>query len=99
MKKNKRRVSVLVTAQTLWNLENLARSTGYGKDIGKVIDKLTREKMLHLKAPSVDSVSVVQCWECRQYNRETMRCKFWPDEGYRDPYHFCGEGDRRAAGE
>lgn len=40
-----RRVSVLITAQTLYNLEKLAAACGY-KNIGKVIDKLTREKML-----------------------------------------------------
>lgn len=50
MKKNKRRVSVLITAQTLWHLENLAWASGYGKDIGKVIDKLTREKALQMSA-------------------------------------------------
>lgn len=48
MKKNKRRVSVLISAQTLWHLESLAFSCGYGKDIGKVIDKLTREKVLQI---------------------------------------------------
>lgn len=44
-KKNMRRVSVLITAQTKYNLEKLAAACGY-KDIGRVIDKLTREKML-----------------------------------------------------
>lgn len=44
--KNKRRLSVLVTAQTAWNLERLAYMAGYNHNIGKVIDKLTRDKML-----------------------------------------------------
>ena len=44
-KKNLRRTSIVVTAQTLYNLERLAAACGY-KDIGRVIDKLTREKML-----------------------------------------------------
>ena len=44
-KKNLRRVSVVITAQTKYNLEKLAAACGY-KDIGRVIDKLTREKML-----------------------------------------------------
>ena len=44
-KKNLRRISTTVTAQTLYNLEKLAAACGY-KDIGRVIDKLTREKML-----------------------------------------------------
>lgn len=46
-KKNLRRVSMLVTAQTKANLERLAAAAGY-KDIGRVVDKLTREKMLSL---------------------------------------------------
>lgn len=42
-KKNLRRISVVVTAQTLWHLQRLAAVAGYGeKDIGKVIDKLVR---------------------------------------------------------
>ena len=47
------------------------------------------------KQPIVDAVSVVRCLECGHYNPEAKLCKFWPDEGYRDPDHFCGEGDRR----
>lgn len=44
-KKNLRRVSVVITAQTQYNLEKLAAACGY-KDIGRIIDKLTREKMI-----------------------------------------------------
>lgn len=44
-KKNLRRVSVVITAQTKFNLEKLAATYGYS-DIGRIIDKLTREKML-----------------------------------------------------
>lgn len=46
-KKNMRRVSMLVTAQTAKNLERLAAMCGY-REIGMVVDKLTREKMLSL---------------------------------------------------
>ena len=46
-RKNMRRLSVLVTAQTAKNLERLAMMSGSG-ELGKVIDKLTREKMLSL---------------------------------------------------
>ena len=45
---NQRRVRILVTAQTLWHLEDLARICGY-KELGRVVDKLTREKMLSLR--------------------------------------------------
>ena len=47
-KKNLRRVSVVITAQTKHNLEHLAAACGYN-GIVEVIDKLTREKMLNLK--------------------------------------------------
>lgn len=46
-KKNMRRVSMLVTAQTLYNLEKLAAMSGY-REIGRVVDKLVREKMISL---------------------------------------------------
>lgn len=46
-KKNLRRVSMLITAQTKTNLERLAAVAGY-REIGRVVDKLTREKMLAL---------------------------------------------------
>lgn len=48
-KKNMRRVSVLISAQTLWNLGRLAKMAKYGDNLGKVVDKLVREKMLELR--------------------------------------------------
>ena len=44
-KKNLRRISILVTAQTAYNLEKLAAMCGY-REKGHVVDKLVREKML-----------------------------------------------------
>ena len=42
-KKNLRRVSVVVTAQTLYHLNHRAAMNGWGeKDIGRVIDKIVR---------------------------------------------------------
>ena len=41
--KNRRRISVLVSSQTLYHLENMAQFCGH-KDLGRVIDKLVREK-------------------------------------------------------
>lgn len=46
-KKNMRRISILVTAQTAHNLERLADMDGC-RDVGRIVDKLTREKMLSL---------------------------------------------------
>lgn len=48
--KNLRRVTMLVTAQTAKNLERLARMDGQ-PTIGRVMDKLVREKMLSLRQP------------------------------------------------
>ena len=42
-RKNMRRISVLVTTQTAYNLEKLAAMCGY-KEQGRIIDKLVREK-------------------------------------------------------
>lgn len=42
-KKNLRRINVVVTAQTLWHLRQMAAVAGYGeKDLGRVIDKIVR---------------------------------------------------------
>jgi hypothetical protein len=42
-KKNLRRISIVVTAQTLWHLNRLCAMNGWGeKDIGRAIDKLVR---------------------------------------------------------
>lgn len=51
--KNMRRVSLLITAQTLYNLQKLGRMAGY-HDIGRVVDKLVREKMLTLRSGKAD---------------------------------------------
>lgn len=51
-KKNMRRISALVTAQTDYNLEYLRVVCGY-REIGQVIDKLTREKMISLHVERV----------------------------------------------
>ena len=54
-RKNLRRLSVLVTAQTMYNLQCLADMTG-SRNVGRVVDKLTREKMLELKGAWVNDV-------------------------------------------
>ena len=46
--KNLRRMSILVTAQTVHNLEKLRRICEY-QCIGRVVDKLVREKMIEMK--------------------------------------------------
>lgn len=51
--KNLRRISILVTAQTEYNLEKLRKICGY-KYSGKVVDKLVREKMIEMKGDFKD---------------------------------------------
>ena len=46
-KKNRRRISVLVSAQTLYHLEEMRAFCGFN-DMGRVIDKLVREKRIEL---------------------------------------------------
>ena len=55
-KKNLRRISILVTAQTAKNLQRLAAMCGY-RETGLVVDKLTREKMmsLHTRGPEKET--------------------------------------------
>lgn len=49
-KKNLRRISMLVTAQTAANLEKLAQMDGQSS-IGRVMDKLVRDRMISLRQP------------------------------------------------
>lgn len=51
-KKNLRRISVLVTAQTAANLVKLARMDGQ-PSIGRVMDKLVRDRMIALRRPEL----------------------------------------------
>ena len=46
-KKNLRRVSIVVTAQTLYHLNRLAAMSNY-HETGRVVDKLVREKVVSL---------------------------------------------------
>lgn len=46
-KRNRRRISVLVSAQTLYHLENMRQFCEFN-DLGRVIDKLVREKQIEL---------------------------------------------------
>lgn len=48
-KKKLVRLTCKVTPMTLWNLRKLAKISGYGDNIGRVIDQLVKEKMVSLK--------------------------------------------------
>lgn len=63
-KKNRRRITTLVSAQTLYHLENMRQFCGY-TDIGRVIDKLVREKQVELKE-GVRSHAGSKCTHRRQ---------------------------------
>lgn len=45
MKRNTRKITIRVTPQTLYHLEQLAAWNGY-REIGHIVDKLMREKIL-----------------------------------------------------
>lgn len=59
--KNLRRISAVVTAQTAANLEKLAQMDGQ-PSIGRVMDKLVREKMISLRQPE-------SLWQAHYLNR------------------------------
>ena len=77
MKKNMRRVSLRVTAQTLYNLERL-RQMGELKSLGRVVDKLVREKMIALHGDHLrDTTKMIgpkekgaQKWGMRQFCKQ-----------------------------
>ena len=48
MRMGLRLIRLLVTAQTAYHLEELARICGY-KELGRVVDKLVREKMVSFR--------------------------------------------------
>lgn len=59
-KKNLRRVTLLVTAQTAYNLDRLAAMCGY-REPGHVVDKLVREKMLDQPERKKEGRTVFVC--------------------------------------
>ena len=66
--KNLRRLSVLVNSQTEYHLYQLAQRAGY-KEIGRVIDKLVREKMIALKVWNTRPAPPIgRCGECKNWS-------------------------------
>lgn len=49
IKQPKRRIVLLVTPQTAYNLERLADMDGHPGQIGRVVDKLVRDKMMGMR--------------------------------------------------
>lgn len=67
-KQHRRRVSILVSPQTLYHLENMRQFCGYS-DLGRVIDKLVREKresMNESKREGVRNHARSECQNRRQ---------------------------------
>lgn len=54
MKKNLRRISITVTAQTAHHLKNMADACGH-RDMGRVVDKLVREHQMATKAHALQA--------------------------------------------
>lgn len=72
------------------------------REVGIVVDK---ERLVQALEDAVkfynegyrDALNdnIVLCFDCKHYNRETLCCSFWPDNGFRDREHFCAEGVKR----
>lgn len=60
-------------------------------DLLNLVPLMLQEWTERLKAKN----EIVHCMDCDWYKLDCESCGFWPDEGYRDPEHFCGEGKRR----
>lgn len=85
-RKNFRRMSITVTAQTKYNLGYLAQISNFS-EIGQVVDKLTREKMLTLR-----NFRGKSCNFCGKFGETS--CKSIPafDDDYNPtlmPLNFC----------
>ncbi len=61
-KKGYRRVSLLLNTQTIFHLNHMAACSGY-KELGRVVDKLVREKMLAQRDATRGSNTCVCCGE------------------------------------
>lgn len=94
-KKNMRRVSMLVTAQTAKNLDRLAAMSGY-YEVGRVVDKLVREKMISLRFEEGALTMLFE--ECGHYsgecpcltcNEECAACQVAPDGYAVDTDRLC----------
>lgn len=92
--KNLHRLSILVTAQTAYHLDNLARMAGY-REIGRVVDKLTREHMIAMKGRDAvdlrtenrvaEKLSGTR-WKNRKHDRTAAGVECAGDQNYR--YHL-----------
>ena len=65
-KYNRRRVSVLISSQTLYHLQQMAQFCGH-KDLGRAIDKLVREKRLSINEGVRDNAT--SQYQNRRQNR------------------------------
>lgn len=52
-RQNRRKITIRVTAQTLYHLQQLAEVCGY-KDLGRIVDLLTRERVMQRKGVGGD---------------------------------------------
>lgn len=55
-KSNRRRISITVSSQTLYHLQVMANFSGI-KDLGRVIDKLVRDKQIQLNESTKSAAS------------------------------------------
>ena len=99
-KKNMRRVSILVTAQTLGNLEKLAAMSGY-REVGRVVDKLVREKMISLNPQKKEKPKKlpVMCKDCKHYQTadftDGFTCYLAEGIAFAKEDDFCSRAERK----
>jgi len=88
-KKNLRRVSVVVTTQTLYHLNHMAAMNGWGeRDLGRVIDKLVQTLrvdqkggVVHDRARFYEEVCSRQCTMAKEIENESRRvCRVCRDQ-------------------
>lgn len=65
-------LSCTVSPQTLWHLRRLARMSGYGDQIGRVVDKLTRERFWNSNRNEVIMMSAQGIFEIDPYIRDRL---------------------------
>ena len=63
--------------------------------VSRMLDHYQDVVVPGLRAQLEKRVMVIRCKDCGWYRLENETCSFWPDEGYRSPDHYCGEGRPR----
>ena len=69
------------------------REVGVVVDRERLVQALTEAERFYHEGFRDAMRTIVRCAGCGHYDPKEMICGFW--DGYRHPYHYCGEGVRR----